>query len=387
MVNNNFKPGFLKNKPSFFHLTRICLALLMVVFCGSIVTNCNKSDNAGENKNRIVLTENAHVKTQWQDVFTDDTVLDFSFVDPNEELITIGIVMITTNKEYIILDGKAKKIIHFDKDRKFVRYISKPGEAPGEYLLPRCMALDDQDNLFLFDLSKRRISKFSAPDYSYKSEIVFNASIQNFFIDNNGDYIGYQISDPDVLIKVDSRGKIVKKAFVPERFNFRAFSSRFQMGRVVKIPGDRFLFTYPEEYNIYIANNLLKIEQTLVPGESSRFFPGKVTFPTSLSPYEYSPEHAKWWGSAIRPANVLYIGNGMIVYQLTEFEKLSQKFYFNIHDIDGKTYAIGLVLPFEGIIRYAQDGYIYAVENSKFDDKGNIDPVKLHRFKLNISRE
>jgi len=31
---------------------------------------------------------------------------------------------------------------------------------------------------------------------------------------------------------------------------------------------------------------------------------------------------------------------------------------------------------------YARDGDVFVVEDSVFDDKGNVLPIKLHRYKL-----
>jgi len=143
-----------------------------------------------------------------------------------------------------------------------------------------------------------------------------------------------------------------------------------------------FLFIYPEEYKIYLFDYQFNLKKILYTESTSKYFPPKAEFPGTISPYGFTPKHASWWGQSLRPAVVFYLGNRKLALQLVEFTNLSGKFYVNIHDLDGVTYAAGLEVPFEGIIRYAKDGYIYVVEDSKFDKNNKVVPLKLHRFKL-----
>jgi hypothetical protein len=46
------------------------------------------------------------------------------------------------------------------------------------------------------------------------------------------------------------------------------------------------------------------------------------------------------------------IGEKMLIGVVAQFTKYSSKFYINIHDIDGNTYAKGLEVPFDGMIKF-----------------------------------
>lgn len=87
----------------------------------------------------------------------------------------------------------------------------------------------------------------------------------------------------------------------------------------------------------------------------------------------------------MQPIAPYYFGDGMFLVEVAQFDKYNSKSYANIHDIAGNTYAVGLEVP-HSIIRYVKDGYIYIVEDSSVDEKGNATPVRLHRYKLKIRR-
>jgi len=328
-----------------------------------------------------ILTEKIPY-SQWDEIFIDNKIIPFTFSDPNNEIFSISGILIASNGDYIIFDSKAKKVLHFDAEGKFKQYIGMLGEGPGEYSLAGCSYLDDKDNLFLYDIFKRRINKYRSPDYQFETQFQLPVSIQDLFLDNQENFIVYTVSEPNILYKVDQKGNTLDKALQINQQNFRIFSSRFQMGRLCKFPGENFMISYPEDYKIYVFDYQFNLKRTLYANANSRYFPGKAVLPANLSPYAFSPKHSKWWGEALRPGKVFYLGNRLIAMQLIEYTTLSYKLYINIHDLDGKTYASGLEVPFDGIIRYAKDGYIYVVEESKFDEDKNILPLKLHRFKL-----
>ena len=342
-------------------------------------SNCRHHE--GNRTDVLFSTENIPY-SRWDDVFTGHKVISFTFPDPDGEIFSIGGILITTNGDYFVFDGKAMKVLHFDAGGKFIQYIGRVGEGPGEYGLAGSSYLDDNADLLIEDIYKRRINKYRFPDYQFETQFLLPTSIQDFLLDDQGNFIVYTTSEPNILVKVDQKGNTLAKALQVDRQNFRISSSRFQLGRLCQLPGDIFMVSYPEEYKIYVFDYQFNLKKTLYADSVSRYFPGKAVFPADLSPYDFSPKHAKWWGEALRPSMVLNIDKTLIAFVLAEIKNLSFKFYVNIHDLEGKTYAAGLEVPFDGIIRYAKDGFIYVVEESKFDESKNIIPLKLHRYKL-----
>lgn len=53
----------------------------------------------------------------------------------------------------------------------------------------------------------------------------------------------------------------------------------------------------------------------------------------------------------------------------------------NLHDLNGKTCARGLEIPYNGRVVYTKDDYIYVREDVRFGEGDEILPPRLHRYK------
>ncbi len=386
MVGHHREYGYLlKNLPRTSR-TGVWIVSTLLACIFFTVIGC-KSSHTDSKSGEISFKDNHVVYTKWDDVFENDTVIPFSFPDPSVEVYSINWLWLVPDGGYIIADLKAKKTIQTDAKGRFIRYIGGVGVGPGELTRGTGRGvLGGDKNLYLFDFFTGRINKYIAPDYHFEKVFILTFYSQDYILDDHGNFIHYTTQDPSVLHKIGPTGKILKKAFQVNNLNFRLFSARFQIGQLAEIPGEGFLFSYPEEYKVYWYNNDLNIKRVLYTTAHSRFFPEKAVFPNTLSPADYSPAHAKWWDSALRPGPLSYLGNGFFVQELFQFKKLELISFINIHDLNGTTYAVGLEEPFNNsYIRAAHNGYIYLVEDSVFDPAGNPTPVKLHRYKLKNS--
>lgn len=338
-----------------------------------------KSDNT------IIIDTNA-ANSAWADLFADDTIINFTFPDSEKELIKIARLVIDPDGQYFVIDSKLVKIFQFDSKGKFIRSFGNKGAGPGEFQLPGLPFMDTQRNLYIYDVHVFRISKFNYPDYAFEKTIQLKMAVQSILAVNDG-FILYTVSDHNVLHKIDKNGEIVKKAFQPAQINFRVFSGRFQMARIRKIPGDRFLFTYPDSYNIYLFDENLNQQKILTVNRYPSFFPKPVTFPQKFSPYDFNPGISKWWGKNLRVSRAFYLHDGIVIMELLKFKNLSSESYYNVHTLDGKTLAAGLKLPFDGYVIYTKDDFIYIIEESKFDNDDEVIPFRLHRFRFkNLTR-
>lgn len=376
MVGHYSNPGsvlsLIARKWTFIFLISGLLALLI---------GCNSPSYNSEN---VVFKVDKNTPSKWEDVFGEDEILSFTQDGSEFEFYTIGNLVINSSGDYFIIDGKRGKIIRFDSAGKFKQFIGANGEGPGEYTIIAAMSMDGNDNLYIFDIPKMRIIKYSTPDYRYAEQINYGKSIQDIIATDSGEFLLYSSKIGEVLYKLNREGDVIHKTFTPGQENFRIFISRFNLGRFCRYSRTDFLFIYPGDYKIYLFDDDLKMKKTLFAAEPSRFFPTVEPFPNQLSPYDFTPQHAKWMNEKLYPAAIEYIGGQRFVVLLIEYLNLSEKLYLNIHDIDGNTLAVGVAIPFGGILRYAKDGYVYVVEKDSMDDKGNILPFKLHRFKLKI---
>jgi hypothetical protein len=328
------------------HLEFLLIIILLFFWTGCNPKKTNKMEEIPFNTDEI-----SHSK--WDDIFSNDEIIPFSFDNPDLEIYTIGDMLISPAGDYFILDGKARKVMQFDKEGKFIRFIGKYGEGPGEYALAACPYMDKYNNLYLYDVVRFRINKYTSPEYNFEKQIRMKLSIQDLLIDADNNIIIYTVSDPYILHQLDPKGNVIKKAFMPKKVNFRLFSARFQLGRLSNIPGRGFLASYPEEYKVYLFDYKLNIKKMLYTKTVSTYFPPKENFPNDLSPYDFTPGHAKWWGKYLKPSMVYYLGNGIFLKVLLKYTNLSARSFINLHDLNGNTYAKGVEVPFEGIIRYA----------------------------------
>lgn len=337
-----------------------------------------------EAKNEFIFKNVEPVLKKWDNIFHEHEIIDFYFDEPGREIFSIGDMVINSKGDYIILDGRAKKVLHFDSRGHFVRYIGRQGEGPGEFFIAACPLLDESENLYLFDIGKKRINKYRSKDFSYEDQIKLSQHYQDIIIDPDGDLIGYTLNAPEntILFKLNIAGEIINKTFTPKDSRFRMFLARFQLGRISDVERQGFLFIYPKEYKVYHFDYNFNLRRVLTADKPSTYFPFTDDFPGNLSPYGLSPAHLKWWSRDLHTAFIFYLKRGIFLNVLFKYTNLSAKRYVNIHDLDGKTYAVGVEVPFDGIIRYAKDDYVYVIEDSKFDKNENVVPLKLHRFKL-----
>lgn len=341
-----------------------------------------------EGKEEIVfLKDKDKLFKKWDELFHSHEVINFSFPDPKKELLSICGLAMNSKGEYFINDCRAKEIIQFDSKGNFVRYIGRKGEGPGEFQLPGNLFLDKEDNLFLQCVEKLSLNVYSSPNYLFLKQISLKSSCRDIIMTPEENFIIYSLYLADgVLRKYDKEGRILKKGFTPSNEKLRVFMARFQPAGLADIPGQGFLFIYSAEYAIYFYDYNLKLKKTYIPKSFSGFYPQAPDFPPELSPYEFSSEHSRWWDKFLHPGELYYLKDKFFVVELLKSEGLGGKFYVNFHDLNGNTYAKGLEVPYNGMIIYAKDDYLYVGEESKFGEDDKILPPRLHRYKLKIFR-
>jgi len=362
--------------------------LFFLLACGLLVLFASSCKTADPKPQEIKFRDSKIVFSKWEEVFDYRGIVPFSFDDPDMEIFSVVDMQINTAAEIIIPDGRARKIMLFDSSWKFLHNIGGQGEGPGEFIIPFCFCLDKDQNLFVFDVIKRMFIKYSFPGYNYHSQVRLNDYIVDMFVDGENNFIVYKLGSHKnkLLFKYDSSGKLIKSSFSPKQEKLSIFLDRFKIGKIDNMPGNGFLFIYPEEYKVYLMSYDLEIKKALVAEKSSRYYPDMGEFPAHLLPNDFTKAHVKWLEKSLFPSRLFYLGDDIFITVLLEGYKSSNR-YVNVHDLDGVTYARGLQVPFSGWITYARDGDVFVVEDSVFDDKGNVLPLKLHRYKLkNLKR-
>lgn len=357
--------------------------LFFLLAWGALIPSIFGCKTAGKKPQEVIFRDNGVVLTKWEEIFDYRGIVPFTFDDPDMEIFMIGSMEINSAGEIIIPDGRVQKILLFDSSGKFLHYIGGQGEGPGEFIRLFRYCLDKDQNLFVFDVIKRMFIKYKFPGYSYHGQIRLNDYLTDMFVDGDDNFIVYRMGSYKnrLLFKYDSSGKLIKSSFSPKQEKLSIFLDRFKIGNIVDIPGTGFLFIYPEEYKIYLMSYDLEVKKALVAETTSLYYPAMGEFPAHLSPYDFTKAHVKWLEKSLIPTSVYYIGKGIFISILEESYR-GGNIYVNVHDLDGVTYARGLHVPFPGWITYARNGDVFVVEDSVFDDKGNVLPIKLHRYKL-----
>lgn len=360
-------------------------AFPVVLLIISILGTACQSSKSGRLTKEIPFKDNTTIYTKWDDAFVQHTIIPLSFDNPGEAIYTIRDLSIFPDGGYLIMDGKGKRMVQFNAQGHFVRFIASEGAGPGELAMGIGRGFFDKaKNLYLFDIITKRIHKYSYPNYNYEKTFILPYPSQKTIVAPDGNFIIYTVSEPTILQKLNLLCKPIKKTMQVNDMNFRSFSSRFQLGRLAEIPGEGLIISYPQEYKVYFYDYDLNLKHEYYPVTHSRYFPKKDYLPNSLSHNGFSPAHAQWWGQSLRTSRIFYAGNRIFIQSLVEFNNMNTKEYLNIHDLSGNTYAVGVEVPFheEGFFLHAENGYVYVVEDSVFDDEGNMTVTRLHRYKL-----
>jgi sugar lactone lactonase YvrE len=71
-------------------------------------------------------------------------------------------VAVARNGDIFVTDGHGKndRVVKFSKDGKFIKTWGRPGDKPGEFNQPHCIAIDSRGRVFVGDRSNSRIQIF-----------------------------------------------------------------------------------------------------------------------------------------------------------------------------------------------------------------------------------
>lgn len=71
-------------------------------------------------------------------------------------------IAITPAGDIFVTDGYGnRRVVHLDKNGKFIKAWGSYGTKPGQFVLPHAIALDQEGNLFVADRNSARVMKFS----------------------------------------------------------------------------------------------------------------------------------------------------------------------------------------------------------------------------------
>ncbi len=355
--------------------------VLVVIFFISI--SCEKKK--GEDKN-IIIRDNPRAYTKWNDVFGEHRIIKFKGLKEDDELIDVRGFGINSKGEYFLIDVRLSKVYYFDENGKFKKFIGRKGEGPGEAIMPSLPIFDNEDNLYLYDLLKKKIIVFASPDYNFKREFKIGETFYDYLITPDNRIIATTpyATDNFVIHKYDMEGEMIGAAFLLGDLSFSKFIVSFGLYGINKLNSNYFLYIFPNKYRIYKYDNNLRIQQTYTAEKETKYFPFRRHFPYGESPYELTKKNRRWWESKYVAVRAIALNKSYFLTEVLKFKKYNvEDSFINIHSFDGRTIGKGIRFPFSGKLLYAENGYVYFMESDRIDKKtGDLIPQVLHKYKF-----
>lgn len=136
------------NKYSIFFIASLILMLLF---------SCGKKTN---NENNTTVSVNLdNVKAISGSVVQDVTYIPLETTD-SCLIGRISKIIYRNGKFYIFDKEQNNNVTVFDKEGNYLFSVNKYGEAPGQYIEPMDMDVDEAGNIYIFDNTNQRILKF-----------------------------------------------------------------------------------------------------------------------------------------------------------------------------------------------------------------------------------
>ncbi len=238
-----------------------------------------------------------------------------------------------------------------------------------------------------FTYKNQPLSGFGLLGINSKGDYFLFSGIEKKIMqfDSAGNFITFSLYNiANLLKKYNKSGELIAETFKTEDDRLRAAMARFNPGGLANVPGTGFLFIYPDKYYVYLYDYDLTLKKIFKPRRFSKFYPEADSFPQDLDPRDQAYEHSNWWDKFLHLGDIYFLKDKFFLVSLWESKGRFGKYYINLHDLNGVTYARGLEIPHEGTINYNQGDYVYIIEQERFISQDEFAPTKLHRYKLSL---
>jgi DNA-binding beta-propeller fold protein YncE len=266
-------------------------------------------------------------KIQFQEILT------IGQEDPEDENYLISFVSDLTADKYeniYILDRDYCNVKKYNKDGKYLMTFGYgKGQGPGEFLVPRSIALDCQNNVYVADSNQRQVTVFDTDGNVLR---IFKVKYPMFqmVIDQNDNlyFTGSTIYHSDLLVqKYDSEGNYLK-SFVTgwEDKKLRTLVAQSGNGITLTIGKDNEIFvllSYPYEIQKYSCDGDLLMNINKNPS----FF--KYPYREVSDGHEMIKLESRCW-------NIVVLNNGIILGVIYNGSKKEDQFTFDFFSPEGK---------------------------------------------------
>ena len=120
--------------------------------------HCPQSYHGNTEYQQSITHKKENIFQKWDEVFVSQEIVNFAH--KNQPFVAYGFLAINSKGNYFLYGVEEQKLMEFDAKGNFVRNIARKGEGPGEFVMMTNAFFDQQDNLFIYDISKKTISIF-----------------------------------------------------------------------------------------------------------------------------------------------------------------------------------------------------------------------------------
>jgi len=172
-------------------------------------------------------------------------------------------------------------------------------------------------------------------------------------------------------------GVQVKQAIKSRGTPYERFVFRFNTGGMTLLDSVRLAVLYPGLEPIVVLDTQLVIVDTLgILGQGT--LPPIPSFPATLSPYEYTEEHIRWWQKHWHPVDILNLNNRYIalIFYREQGDMPHQKLY--LYSIPEKRVVLQVEVPEGELVIEAFSGKLYTEAMSDEDTSTAL--MHVYRF-------
>lgn len=288
-------------------------------------------------------------------------------------------IVVGEDGRILVTDCMASSVTVFDSSGRTILRIGRKGSGPGEFQYPTLAAIDRLYNIYIYDGSNLRISKFDSKGNFVRS-FISTVTTHRWVLDSDGDiYLLANYFSDSVIVKVDSQGKLAAR-FCAQSNNFLPVANYAGGGLTM----DRGGFIYqasPYEYAIkkFDANGRLLATFDKTP-PLYRPMRGR---PKAGGLREQSEWHRQW----THIYDLLCLDSGYLILWMGDLGGQRQDgsaglSFCDVLDSQGRLISASIPLDSGEMSFTAKGEYIYSIREGGSDDQGNPTNPVVTKYRL-----
>lgn len=143
--------------------------------------------------------------------------------NPDESFSEVGALVVDQDGNIYALDSKDRRVKVFDKAGKFLRFIGKPGQGPGELGIPTGIQFTTENNLMIEDTTNRRLAFFKPSGEFIKNiSTADKLSLVNVLLDAKGNFLARElgVEGNKMFFEIKKHDQNLKPLFTLDKIEF-----------------------------------------------------------------------------------------------------------------------------------------------------------------------